>query len=103
MKNLQKGVKAKFQFHKGTIKTMISIMMIHIPPQDFNSIKVRLKHGEDYNLVHLSEDFNSIKVRLKRADGYEEDRSLLNFNSIKVRLKLIKRFSSDDWKEISIP
>ena len=54
----------KFQFHKGTIKT-VDMKTKLVELRNFNSIKVRLK--QDIELIcrikHLN--FNSIKVRLK--------------------------------------
>ena len=102
-------MKAKFQFHKGTIKTR------HCATSQrrfshFNSIKVRLKrHKEDsagadpsfqfhkgtiktvneqVEYLRIVTDFNSIKVRLKLFERNKERVFHSNFNSIKVRLKL---------------
>ena len=53
-----------FQFHKGTIET-ISDIKLSLPVNNFNSIKVRLKHLRFALVAVEIDDFNSIKVRLK--------------------------------------
>ena len=61
----------KFQFHKGTIKTVLRLLLDDDYPY-FNSIKVRLKLMSDVYYQLQGCNFNSIKVRLKRAvsDGF---------------------------------
>ena len=55
-----------FQFHKGTIRTMISC--IHVPSHiHFNSIKVRLELRLIIGDCFLLFYFNSIKVRLEHS------------------------------------
>ena len=97
----------KFQFHKGTIKTLVqtaSVATIFY----FNSIKVRLKRYLSEETLGAIFNFNSIKVRLKLLPSMVIISSMLfqfhkgtiktdyencskadkrNFNSIKVRLK----------------
>ena len=55
---------SSFQFHKGTIETIISVLFA-LCLCNFNSIKVRLKHPEVVDYVFDMSHFNSIKVRLK--------------------------------------
>ena len=103
----------KFQFHKGTIKTLVSDTCVPIDNINFNSIKVRLKHlifcCTLFNIKYFNSIkvrlklviaikvaiyalgyFNSIKVRLKRLEGLVLPPQLIYFNSIKVRLKHIE-------------
>ena len=98
----------EFQFHKGTIKTDISLRWWRTPPY-FNSIKVQLKQQRAANIDSMGTNFNSIKVQLKRlrtssvsccirfqfhkgtiktdfTAGLHHNE--LDFNSIKVQLKL---------------
>ena len=56
--------KRKFQFHKGTIKTLLTTPFTS-RRQHFNSIKVRLKLPDSNISVSAKQHFNSIKVRLK--------------------------------------
>ena len=53
-----------FQFHKGTIKTLL-LPLILLLQMNFNSIKVRLKPIVCSSRVVMVVNFNSIKVRLK--------------------------------------
>ena len=54
-----------FQFHKGTIKTVLLVLSIRIVLY-FNSIKVRLKLTSEPIDNMSASNFNSIKVRLKQ-------------------------------------
>ena len=58
----------KFQFHKGTIKTVYRCVNI-LADSDFNSIKVQLKLIDLSRLTKDNVDFNSIKVQLKLRRG----------------------------------
>ena len=78
----------KFQFHKGTIKTLVSDTCVPIDNINFNSIKVRLKHLIFCCTLFNIKYFNSIKVRLKLVIAIKVAIYALGyFNSIKVRLK----------------
>ena len=55
----------RFQFHKGTIKTL-PLLGLHPILINFNSIKVRLKRSTQNIVAAANSHFNSIKVRLKR-------------------------------------
>ena len=57
-----------FQFHKGTIRTLIERRQLEIKTH-FNSIKVRLEPIYSQRKHYLSCDFNSIKVRLELLFG----------------------------------
>ena len=77
-----------FQFHKGTIETMIRNC------EFFTSPKFQFHKGtiETYleRVVHYrTGNFNSIKVRLRLAGGSRRGGGGTNFNSIKVRLRLL--------------
>ena len=69
-----------FQFHKGTIRTVISITSFL-----------------------LFANFNSIKVRLERRTSHLALQRILYFNSIKVRLELLKVDGKIESHKISIP
>ena len=56
-----------FQFHKGTIKTIIVSLFV-LCLKDFNSIKVQLKPIELLILNLFVLHFNSIKVQLKHYE-----------------------------------
>ena len=75
-----------FQFHKGTIKTLMLCLM-YLLQRNFNSIKVRLKHCLASLSVLLQTYFNSIKVRLELYAELYLLFSMNYFNSIKVRLE----------------
>ena len=62
---LEYMVLKRFQFHKGTIKT-IKVMKHLLTIPYFNSIKVQLKQWFSYNWLSSSLYFNSIKVQLKQ-------------------------------------
>ena len=70
-----------FQFHKGTIRTCVTLEVIHIKYLDFNSIKVQLEP--------LQGEIDSLEV--------------LNFNSIKVQLELKLLLDFLGAQHISIP
>ena len=75
-----------FQFHKGTIRTMMQDMAAK-HPEYFNSIKVRLELIVLFHFLNVMCYFNSIKVRLERDTGLKRQNRLTHFNSIKVRLE----------------
>ena len=56
----------RFQFHKGTIKTVLlvvlSLFLVH-----FNSIKVQLRLSVCKSIQIVKLDFNSIKVQLRHV------------------------------------
>ena len=100
----------EFQFHKGTIKTLVRNFTLNIVYY-FNSIKVRLKltigslhvclfkfqfhkgtikTQEPHQHRAIHQHFNSIKVRLKLCIVCVSYPLTQHFNSIKVRLKLHK-------------
>ena len=56
-----------FQFHKGTIRTMVDLASLTKDNIDFNSIKVRLELISFIFLILISVYFNSIKVRLEQG------------------------------------
>ena len=79
----------KFQFHKGTIKTLARMFWRSSLHRYFNSIKVQLKL-EIVSFSFVSNQyFNSIKVQLKPKTATLMSLSRLYFNSIKVQLKPI--------------
>ena len=55
----------KFQFHKGTIRTLDFIKFI-LKFAYFNSIKVQLEHCYQIGRIRDRSNFNSIKVQLER-------------------------------------
>ena len=57
----------KFQFHKGTIKTIFCSNAV-ILLSDFNSIKVQLKPYRIKTAAPCTYNFNSIKVQLKHVN-----------------------------------
>ena len=67
----------KFQFHKGTIRTLVFVPVSCLFP-----------------------DFNSIKVRLEPTPDFIRYAAYINFNSIKVRLELIKLNCNDTFNNI---
>ena len=78
----------RFQFHKGTIKTVLLIQMLLLFLH-FNSIKVRLKRmaaGIFYEYVQFQ--FHKGTIKTKSLSCLCE--SPCYFNSIKVRLKPVK-------------
>ena len=77
----------KFQFHKGTIRTIV-IILILLLTFNFNSIKVRLEPVLANIYRSTCRYFNSIKVRLEPNFCDLIRVSVSNFNSIKVRLEL---------------
>ena len=54
----------KFQFHKGTIKTLL-LRLKNLAIRYFNSIKVQLKRKRPTLTTNFYKYFNSIKVQLK--------------------------------------
>ena len=61
----------QFQFHKGTIKTISSLISIASNLENFNSIKVQLKQIWPSYIIEVLKNFNSIKVQLKhRSDCF---------------------------------
>ena len=92
----------KFQFHKGTIITLIHFIFSALQ-QDFNSIKVQLKHLMRSASTASDSNFNSIKVQLKPARADCRDCVIRHFNSIKVQLKRHSRCLSQCAVAISIP
>ena len=99
---------AKFQFHKGTIKTS-QRYEYRRAFSDFNSIKVQLKRDTKHHVWYWPKfqfhkgtiktlvsftsrlntiwNFNSIKVQLKQFLVKHGKKISRNFNSIKVQLK----------------
>ena len=55
---------SSFQFHKGTIKTVI-VKDVVVLCLGFNSIKVRLRRNNLTDYMYSQPCFNSIKVRLR--------------------------------------
>ena len=79
------AVIVKFQFHKGTIKTLqMKLYAAYI--QNFNSIKVRLK-PQMKCLMSSCETFQFHKGTIKTNVCVFDGTASLHFNSIKVRLK----------------
>ena len=87
---LQSGVSQQvgFQFHKGTIKTIIT-KNTPTSKTSFNSIKVRLRPEAEDKVCHFHSCFNSIKVRLRPEVARGRSPWWSRFNSIKVRLRLL--------------
>ena len=102
-------LKYGFQFHKGTIRTILGIRNLTFF-LNFNSIKVRLEPDDNFIVQSVfNVNFNSIKVRLEHESllskipysvfqfhkgtirtevGKFVPIDNTNFNSIKVRLEL---------------
>ena len=76
----------EFQFHKGTIKTMLHTQQ-RIQPKLFQFHKGTIKTQVLLADPEEHHYFKSIKVRLKRTCDHFRIQFLGNFNSIKVRLK----------------
>ena len=74
------AIAPQFQFHKGTIK-----------PSRRNRQGGRRTQ------------FQFHKGTIKPSKPGRSVQSVADFNSIKVRLNLIKRFTNENWKPISIP
>ena len=92
----------KFQFHKGTIRTLLSYQ--HNYTRDyFNSIKVRLELPLVPVLPVVAVDFNSIKVRLEqKTNNNISPRHQFQFH--KGTIRTIKwGTASIDGSTISIP
>ena len=99
---------SSFQFHKGTIKTTQDLQGVG-PVDNFNSIKVRLKQGREYEHSIRPNTFQFHKGTIKtlgcspplnKRPSFQFHKGtikthfplmvitvLLHFNSIKVRLK----------------
>ena len=91
----------RFQFHKGTIKTIYNVYTCNLI-FDFNSIKVRLKqYRHDMDVSHLYY-FNSIKVRLKHVTECTKDVYRI-FQFHKGTIKTLCFCSNWKVNNISIP
>ena len=75
-----------FQFHKGTIKTILLPTMLR-NTLHFNSIKVRLKPNEEKATFPTFNLFQFHKGTIKTSTRIRLWFNTKNFNSIKVRLK----------------
>ena len=76
-----------FQFHYGTIKRMIGLLLI-IQKVCFNSTMVRLKAISATREAESNSCFNSTMVRLKDDETIRKTQdSYYSFNSTMVRLK----------------
>ena len=92
---------ALFQFHKGSIKT---IMLDALPqgPFNFNSIKVRLRPLQIVVADHLLRfQFHKGSIKTRSSDGRAGQS--VYFNSIKVRLRLVPSQGVEPCTRISIP
>ena len=83
---ITKNYISKFQFHKGTIRTLCNLLIINSLTY-FNSIKVRLEHQKRYDR-ELSALFQFHKGTIRTMGRPSLFRGFRNFNSIKVRLEL---------------
>ena len=77
-----------FQFHKGTIRTIVSLSPIS-PITYFNSIKVRLELLSQLTAAIIRK-FQFHKGTIRTIYEKVNGEYILNFNSIKVRLEPIK-------------
>ena len=59
----------KFQFHKGTIRTCLTVSRSPRTVCNFNSIKVRLEQDWFIRFLNIF-NFNSIKVRLEPIEAF---------------------------------
>ena len=91
-----------FQFHKGTIKTLKPVQ------NSYDTIEFQFHKGTIKTLLLLTiylifNNFNSIKVRLKHANVYHSFLSYYEFQFHKGTIKtaIVKR--SGDCENISIP
>ena len=90
-----------FQFHKGTIKTIIFSFSLHSSSY-FNSIKVRLKRQLRLHIRQtLLFQFHKGTIKTNNQGNINVDFNY--FNSIKVRLKLGEYGSNSLRPHISIP
>ena len=55
-----------FQFHKGTIRTCLTLSKVMTQLSNFNSIKVQLERASSAALMLATSYFNSIKVQLEQ-------------------------------------
>ena len=90
-----------FQFHKGTIRTVASVLG-RGSVGDFNSIKVRLERvypcRDNLAIVH----FNSIKVRLEPLlENVIKNPLIFQFHKGTIRTMMSLGYG--DWSFISIP
>ena len=80
-----------FQFHKGTIRTIYALGLVAALLFQFHKGTIRT-FVED-KISKSFQYFNSIKVRLERLRLTLVHLSLVDFNSIKVRLELRTQFN----------
>ena len=80
------GVFAAFQFHKGTIRTLLQLFEVVVVVY-FNSIKVQLEPGRIIANDGKTINFNSIKVQLEQSNKEAIASCNSYFNSIKVQLE----------------
>ena len=76
----------EFQFHKGSIKTILPYLLIGIY-RGFNSTKVRLRLLYSKTATKSGTSFNSTKVRLRPDQHGNRIRFICGFNSTKVRFR----------------
>ena len=92
----------KFQFHKGTIKTLQD-QQAELARQHFNSIKVRLK--QESNLIFQTFDFwfQFHKGTIKTVETIYTSQQISSFQFHKGTIKTISVKNTDSVVYISIP
>ena len=95
---------AKFQFHKGSIRTLSQLVMLPLL-WCFNSIKVQLELGiVSFVASRAYSSFNSIKVQLEQIPAFFAFAVVLRcFNSIKVQLEQHIQSAFVESFTVSIP
>ena len=79
-------INPEFQFHKGTIRTVISITSFLLFA-NFNSIKVQLEPFSRDILTSPVKTFQFHKGTIRTVSKSKNEALLYNFNSIKVQLE----------------
>ena len=96
---------ARFQFHKGAIRTAAHIWAVPAYP-DFNSIKVRLEPTIGGKEIISPAGFQFHKGAIRTAIPLSTRSTWNNFNSIKVRLELllwlVVSITSSDFNSIKV-
>ena len=83
-----------FQFHKGTIRTILVVVLVD-EDHDFNSIKVRLELDGISSSVDKKLNFNSIKVRLEPTGPFANEK-VTTFQFHKGTIRTNNYLVSDD-------
>ena len=90
-----------FQFHKGTIRTR-PLCNVHVQKLHFNSIKVQLEHDSVFCKVFQSL-FQFHKGTIRTTSTFLSPTKTCYFNSIKVQLERTTLFLPEGLFPISIP